>query len=130
MNDSDGDRHLDTQTDEELMQAFKKGDTPAFRQLFERYKNPVFAFVRRRLNDPGRAEEITQDIFLALIQHRNGYEARASSLQNCPEPNRLRASEEKPERASRHKPGGGGWRRPGCRPAGSGGAGEARIRAA
>ncbi len=78
MNDSDGDRHLDTQSDEELMLSFKKGDIPAFRELFERYKNPVFAFVRRRLNDPGRAEEITQDIFLALVQRRNGYEARAS----------------------------------------------------
>jgi RNA polymerase sigma-70 factor (ECF subfamily) len=34
--------------------------------------------VRRRVNDPGRAEEITQDVFLALVQRRNGYEVTAS----------------------------------------------------
>jgi RNA polymerase sigma-70 factor, ECF subfamily len=77
MSDLDGDRKLSKQSDEELMQSFKKGETPAFRELFERYKNPVFAFVRRRVNDAGRAEEITQDIFLALVQRRNGYEAKA-----------------------------------------------------
>jgi len=60
------------------MESFKRGETPAFRELFERYKNPVFAFVRRRVNDAGRAEEITQDIFLALVQRRNGYEPRSS----------------------------------------------------
>jgi len=68
---------LSKESDEGLMQSFKKGETPAFRELFERYKNPVFAFVRRRVNDAGRAEEITQDIFLALVQRRNGYEVRA-----------------------------------------------------
>jgi RNA polymerase sigma-70 factor (ECF subfamily) len=60
------------------MQAFKRGEGPAFRELFDRYKNPIYGFVRRRVNDPGRAEEITQDIFLALVQHRNGYEVRSS----------------------------------------------------
>jgi RNA polymerase sigma-70 factor (ECF subfamily) len=68
---------LSTRSDEELMQAFKRGEGPAFRELFDRYKNPVYGFVRRRVDDPGRAEEITQDIFLALVQRRNGYEVRA-----------------------------------------------------
>jgi RNA polymerase sigma-70 factor (ECF subfamily) len=78
MSDLDGERKLSKQSDEELMQSFKKGETLAFRELFERYKNPIFAFVRRRVNDAGRAEEITQDIFLALVERRRGYEARAS----------------------------------------------------
>ncbi len=60
------------------MQAFKRGEGHAFRELFERYKNPIYGFVRRRVEDPGRAEEITQDIFMALVQHRNGYEVRSS----------------------------------------------------
>jgi RNA polymerase sigma-70 factor (ECF subfamily) len=64
--------------DEELMLAFKGGDGLAFRELFDRYKNSIYGYVRRRVNDPGRAEEITQDVFLALVQHRNGYEVRAS----------------------------------------------------
>lgn len=60
------------------MLAFKSGEALAFRELFDRYKNPIYGFVRRRINDPGRAEEITQDVFLALVQHRNGYEVTAS----------------------------------------------------
>jgi RNA polymerase sigma-70 factor (ECF subfamily) len=60
------------------MLAFKGGETLAFGELFDRYKNPIYGFVRRRVNDPSRAEEITQDVFLALVQNRNGYEVRAS----------------------------------------------------
>ena len=60
------------------MQAFKRGDGPAFRELFDRYKNPIYGFVKRRVDDPGRAEEITQDVFLALVQSRNGYEVQSS----------------------------------------------------
>jgi len=69
---------LSERPDEELMLAFKGGDGLAFREIFHRYKNPIFGYVRRRVNDPGRAEEITQDVFLALVQHRNGYQVTAS----------------------------------------------------
>ena len=64
-------------SDEELMLDFKRGEEPAFRELFARYKNPIYGFVRRRVNDPSRAEDITQDVFLALVKNRNGYEVRA-----------------------------------------------------
>ncbi len=60
------------------MQAFKSGEGPAFCELFDRYKNPIYGFIRRRVDDPARAEEITQDVFMALVQSRNGYETRAS----------------------------------------------------
>jgi len=60
------------------MLEFKRGEAPAFAELFARYKNPIYGYVRRRVSDPGRAEEITQDVFLALVQHRNGYEVTAS----------------------------------------------------
>ena len=60
------------------MQSFKSGEAPAFRELFDRYKNPIYGFIRRRVDDPARAEEITQDVFMALVQSRNGYEVRSS----------------------------------------------------
>jgi RNA polymerase sigma-70 factor (ECF subfamily) len=69
---------LSQRSDEELMTAFKGGEGPAFRELFDRYKNPIYGFVRRRVGDPARAEEITQDIFMALVERRNGYEVRSS----------------------------------------------------
>ena len=69
---------MSPRSDEELMLEFKRGEAPAFAELFARYKNPIYGYVRRRVGDPGRAEEITQDVFLALVQHRNGYEVTAS----------------------------------------------------
>jgi RNA polymerase sigma-70 factor (ECF subfamily) len=60
------------------MLAFKSGESPAFDELFARYKDPLYGFIRRRVDDPGRAEEIAQDVFVALVQRRNGYEVRAS----------------------------------------------------
>jgi RNA polymerase sigma-70 factor, ECF subfamily len=60
------------------MQAFQRGERPAFRELFDRYKNPIYGFVRRRVANPSRAEELTQDVFMALIQNRKGYEVRSS----------------------------------------------------
>lgn len=65
-------------SDEELMLEFKRGNRRAFEDLFARYKNSVYGYVRRRVDDPGRAEEIAQDVFLALVQRRNGYEVQAS----------------------------------------------------
>ena len=57
---------------------FQRGDESAFRELFDRYKNPVYGYIRRRISNPGRSEDITQDVFLALVRNRNGYRRRAS----------------------------------------------------
>ncbi|MGH9789520.1 MAG: RNA polymerase sigma factor, partial [Candidatus Acidiferrales bacterium] len=72
------DQALSQRSDEELMLSFKRGDGPAFDELFARYKNAIYGYIRRRVDDPGRAEEIAQDVFLALVRHRNGYEVTAS----------------------------------------------------
>ena len=45
-------------TDDQLILEFQKGSREAFRELFERYRDPVYGFFRRRLGDPGRAEEL------------------------------------------------------------------------
>ena len=50
-------------SDEKLMQAFARGSQEAFAELFQRYKQPLFGFFRRRVADAGRAEELTQDTF-------------------------------------------------------------------
>ncbi len=57
---------------------FKRGEGRAFEELFGRYKNAIYGYVRRRVGDPGRAEEITQDVFLALVRQRNGYEVEST----------------------------------------------------
>jgi RNA polymerase sigma-70 factor (ECF subfamily) len=64
-------------TDEFLVLAFSKGSSEAFTELFHRYKQPIFAFFRRRLDDPAQAEELTQETFLAVLRAAGRYQALA-----------------------------------------------------
>src|SRR5262249_49318281 len=64
-------------TDEQLIVEFCRGSREAFSELFARYKQPLFAFFRRRLADPAQAEELTQETFLALLRNASRYEPRA-----------------------------------------------------
>ena len=63
-------------TDAELMVEARRGSRDAFQIVFERYRGAVWAFFRRRVADASRAEELTQDVFLAVIQGASRYEAR------------------------------------------------------
>lgn len=65
-------------SDEQLVVEFQQGSREAFVELFERYREPMYGFFRRRLENPGRAEELAQECFLALLQNVRRYEPRAS----------------------------------------------------
>lgn len=65
-------------TDDQLVLEFQQGSREAFREIFERYRDPIYSFFRRRLENPSRAEELTQECFLALLRNASRYEPRAS----------------------------------------------------
>ena len=65
-------------SDEALMLEFQGGSRAAFEELFARYRKPLYGFFRRRLNHPERAEDLTQETFLAVIRAASRYEPRAS----------------------------------------------------
>ena len=65
-------------SDEQLILEFQQGSVEAFTELFERYRDPIFGFFRRRLRDAARAEELAQDTFLAVLRSRERYEPRAT----------------------------------------------------
>src|ERR1700756_1285558 len=64
-------------SDEALMLEFQDGSRAAFEELFARYRKPLYGFFGRRLNNPGRAEDLTQETFLAVIRGASRYEPRA-----------------------------------------------------
>src|SRR5215470_610933 len=64
-------------TDENLMLEFQRGSTAAFSEMFDRYREAVYGFFRRRLEDAGRAEDLVQETFLALLRATERYEPRA-----------------------------------------------------
>jgi RNA polymerase sigma-70 factor (ECF subfamily) len=65
------------QSDEYLILEFQRGSGEAFDELFARYREPIYGFFRRRLSDPQRAEDLTQETFLAVIRSANRYEPRS-----------------------------------------------------
>jgi RNA polymerase sigma-70 factor, ECF subfamily len=65
-------------SDEALMQEFQRGSRAAFEELFARYRKPLYGFFGRRLNNSERAEDLTQETFLAVIRAVSRYEPRAS----------------------------------------------------
>ena len=64
-------------SDEALMLEFQRGSRAAFEELFARYCKPLYGFFRRRLNSSERAEDLTQETFLAVIRATSRYEPRA-----------------------------------------------------
>jgi RNA polymerase sigma-70 factor (ECF subfamily) len=72
---SDSSAHV--ATDEHLMLEAGRGSREAFGQLFERYREPIWRFFRRRVGDPAQAEELAHDTFLAVLEGSRRYEPRA-----------------------------------------------------
>ena len=55
-------------SDEALLTEFRRGSRDAFEELFARYREPMYGFFRRRLGSRERAEDLTQETFLAVIR--------------------------------------------------------------
>lgn len=73
----DADESAPSLTDEQLMVAFARGSSDAFTSLFQRYKQPLFGFFRRRVLDSAQAEELMQETFLAVLRAGSHYQACA-----------------------------------------------------
>jgi RNA polymerase sigma factor (sigma-70 family) len=54
--------------DHELVQRVREGDDRAFEVLFERYSERITAYVRGMVRDHGRAEDITQEVFINALR--------------------------------------------------------------
>ena len=57
-----------TTGDLDLVEAVRAGDDRAFELLFLRYQGRIAAYVHGRVRDHGRAEDITQEVFLAALR--------------------------------------------------------------
>ena len=64
-------------SDESLMLEFQRGSREAFDELFARYRQALYGYFRRRLADRERAEDLTQETFLAVIRATERYQPRA-----------------------------------------------------
>lgn len=60
--------------DAALMLRVKQGDTAAFEQLVEKYKQPVMNVVYRMLRDATEAEDVAQNVFVQVYKSASRYE--------------------------------------------------------
>jgi len=70
-------------TDEALMLAFQRGSRQAFEELFDRYRQALYGFFRRRLDNRERAEDLAQETFLAVIR-ADGPAPGGEPVLSCP----------------------------------------------
>lgn len=56
-------------SDEELMVLYQSGEQAAFNELYNRYSNRVYGFLRKRMRDPHSVNDLFQGVFLKL--HRS-----------------------------------------------------------
>jgi RNA polymerase sigma-70 factor (ECF subfamily) len=70
----------DHTTDGELVERFRAGDREAFATLYRAHFAAVFRFAFYMTGDRTRAGEITQDVFVWLIHHAAGFDARRGDL--------------------------------------------------
>jgi RNA polymerase sigma factor (sigma-70 family) len=55
-------------SDSELVAAVRRGDERAFEQLYTRYQRRISAYVFGMVKDHGRAEDITQEVFISALR--------------------------------------------------------------
>src|SRR5579871_4686407 len=69
-----------TESDSYLVRQMGSGDQEAFRTLYRRCQGPVYRFVLHMSGSPAAAEDVTQDVFLALIRDGGRFDPSRGSL--------------------------------------------------
>jgi RNA polymerase sigma-70 factor (ECF subfamily) len=66
------------QEPEELITQARAGDEQALEQIFNTYRNQVFALAYRVTGNPSDAEDVCQEVFLQVMRKIGSFEGRAS----------------------------------------------------
>jgi len=66
--------------DEELLRVMQDGDEEAFVTLYRRWQAPIFRFALQMSGSRAAAEDVTQEVFMALIRDSRGYCAARGSF--------------------------------------------------
>jgi len=64
--------------DRNLLRRLKEGDRDALRQIYEKYEGDLLTLAANLLHDPGAAEDVVQDVFVAFIRSASRLQLRRS----------------------------------------------------
>jgi RNA polymerase sigma-70 factor (ECF subfamily) len=65
---------LKKMSDADLLGRYSTGDEAAFREIVDRYKHSLYAFLRQFLNRPELVEDVFQETFLQLFTSRDSFD--------------------------------------------------------
>jgi RNA polymerase sigma-70 factor, ECF subfamily len=68
------------ENDDELLLRMQSGDEQAFIALYRRRQGPLYRFALHMSGSASVAEDVTQEVFLALIREECGYDPERGSL--------------------------------------------------
>lgn len=74
MNKSEAKPVTEKVSDSELLRRYRQGDEQAFREIVSRYKNPLYAFLRRFVSHEDIVEDVFQETFLQLYVSQDGFD--------------------------------------------------------
>lgn len=66
-------KKTEKQIDYELMHSIQNGDMVAFNKMVDRYKGRLMNVIGRMLSSPQEAEDIVQETFVRVYQHRQSF---------------------------------------------------------
>ena len=66
--------------DEQLLRMMQLGDEDAFTMLYRRRQGAIYRFVLEMSGSASLAEDVTQEVFMALIRDNRGYDPSRGSL--------------------------------------------------
>jgi RNA polymerase sigma-70 factor (ECF subfamily) len=69
------------QSESDLLRRIASGDEDAFRAIYRRHQGPVYRFAKHMSGDATVAEDVTQEVFMTLIDKRARFDAGRGSLQ-------------------------------------------------
>jgi RNA polymerase sigma-70 factor, ECF subfamily len=67
-------------TDEALIERARRGEREAFAQVYRRHQASVYQFARAMTGSSSMAEDVVQDVFLALMRDLDRYDGGRGSL--------------------------------------------------
>ena len=74
MNNNDTKPVSEQISDSALLQQYRQGDEQAFREIVTRYKNSLYAFLRRFVSQDDVVEDVFQETFLQLYTSRDSFD--------------------------------------------------------
>lgn len=66
--------------DNELFARVAQGDRFAFSQIYDRYSKPLFSLAMKMLGESSEAEDVVQDVFIALWDKADTFDSKRAKL--------------------------------------------------